>query len=172
VSAESRGWYQVPTAKPAHNGTMRRPVDSFVALSAALTGFRATELWGTGQAETYLTELLDTVGEAIVARLLTTGAEALAANDPETALRERVMDDPDLGPVARNIIILWYLGQWNALPNDWRNRHGASPRDVPRVVSAEAYESGLAWKAFGAHAMGANPTGYGSWAEPPGTPAG
>jgi hypothetical protein len=142
-------------------------VDSFVALSAALTGFRATELWGTGQAEAYLSELLETVGEAIVARLLATGDEALRADDPETALRERVMDDPTLGPIARNTIILWYLGQWNALPNEWRNRHGASPRDVPRVVSADAYESGLAWRAFGAHPMGAKPTGYGSWAQPP-----
>ena len=170
VSAESRPWFQVPTARHSHHqpgGTTGRPVDSFVALSAALTGFRASELWGTGQAEAYLTELLETVGEPIVARLLATGDEALRAEDPETAVRERVMEDPTLGPVARNTIILWYLGQWNALPNEWRNRHGANPRDVPRVVSADAYQSGLAWKAFGAHPMGANPTGFGSWAQPP-----
>lgn len=170
VSAESRGWFQVPTARTS--SPHERPVDSFVALSATLTGFRATELWGTGQAETYMTELLETVGEPIVARLLTTGDEALRADDPEEALRARVMDDPDLGPVARNVIILWYLGQWNALPNEWRNRHGASPRDVPRVVSADAYQSGLAWRTFGAHPMGAKPTGFGSWANPPSTPAG
>jgi hypothetical protein len=173
VSAESRGWFQVPTAQAgARNGdepglTTQRPVDAFVALSAALTGFRATELWGTGQAETYLSEVLETVGEPIVARLLASGDAALGDDDPDTALRERIMDDPDLGPVARNVVILWYLGQWNALPNEWRNRHGASPRDVPRVVSAEAYQSGLAWRAFGAHPMGANPTGFGSWANPP-----
>jgi hypothetical protein len=174
VSAESRGWYQMPTAaRPARDEpgrTEQRPVNSFVSLSAALTGFRAAELWGTGQAETYLNELLETVGEPIVARLLATGDEALNADDAQSALREQVMDDRDLGPVARNVIILWYLGQWNALPNEWRNRHGASPRDQPRVVSADAYQSGLAWRAIGAHPMGAKPPGYGSWADPPSVP--
>jgi hypothetical protein len=147
---------------------VRRPADSFVALSAALTAFREAELWGTGQVERYLDELIATVGDAIVARLLTTAEEALRAPDPTAALRELVMDDRDLGPVARNVIVLWYLGQWNALPNAWRNRNGASPRDVARVISADAYASGLVWKAIGAHPMGANPPGYGSWANPPG----
>jgi hypothetical protein len=148
-----------------------RPADSFVALSAALTAFREVELWGTGQVERYLDEVIATVGDSIVARLLSTGEEALRAPDPTAALEELVMDDPDLGPVARNVIILWYLGQWNALPNEWRNRNGASPRDVTRVISADAYAAGLAWKAIGAHPMGANPPGYGSWANPPSIPA-
>jgi hypothetical protein len=139
------------------------PTRSFAALSAALTGFREAELWGTGQVEPYLDELFATVGDAIVARLLVTGDEALRTG----ALKERVLDDPDLGPVARNVIVMWYLGQWDALPGEWRNRHGASPLDVPRVISADAYAAGLVWRAIGAHPMGADPPGYGSWANPP-----
>jgi hypothetical protein len=128
-----------------------------------LTGFRKVDLWGTGQAERYLEDVVGTVGDAIVARLLVTGGEALSTG----RLQALVLDDPDLGPVARNVIVLWYLGQWNALPNEWRNRNGASPRDVPRVISADAYAAGLVWRAAGAHPMGANPSGYGSWANPP-----
>jgi hypothetical protein len=139
------------------------PADSFAALSAALTGYREAELWGTGMVETYLDELIATVGDAIVARLLVTGQEALRTGE----LQRRVLDDPDLGPVARNTIVLWYLGQWNALPNEWRNRHGASPLDIPRVISADAYRAGLVWRTIGAHPMGADPPGYGSWANPP-----
>lgn len=139
------------------------PTESFVALSAALTGFREVDLWGTGQAERYLDEVIRTVGDAIVARLLVTGGEAMRTG----RLQRLLMDDPDLGPLARNVIALWYLGQWNPLPNDWRNRNGASPRDVPRVISADAYAAGLVWTAAGAHPMGAKPPGYGSWANPP-----
>jgi hypothetical protein len=147
----------------------RTPVatDSFVALSAALSGFRAVDLWGTGQVRPYLDELVQIVGEPVVAELLATGERALSSSDPPAELEKLVLNDSDLGPVARSLIVLWYLGQWSPLPNDWRNRHGASPFDVAHVVSAGAYTSGLVWTAVGAHPMGANPGGYGSWAMPP-----
>jgi hypothetical protein len=93
-----------------------------------------------------------------------------SSSDPTAQLERLVLADPDLGPVARSLIILWYLGQWNPLPGDWRNRHGASPLDAARVVSADAYSSGLVWTAIGAHPMGADPGGYGSWATPPLSP--
>jgi hypothetical protein len=143
------------------------PAEAFVALSAALTGFRGAELWGTGQVEPYLGELLAMVGEDTVAKLLATGEKALSSPDPVTALQQLVMDDEDLGPVAQSLIILWYLGQWSPLPNGWRNRNGANPLDSARVISADAYTSGLVWTAIGAHPMGAKPGGYGSWARPP-----
>lgn len=113
--------------------------------------------------EGYLDELYATVGDAIVARLLTTGRLALRTG----RLKALVLDDADLGPVARNTIVLWYLGQWDALPREWRDRHGASPRDVSHVVSADAYAAGLVWRAIRAHPMGADPPGFGSWANPP-----
>lgn len=113
--------------------------------------------------EPYLDELFATVGDAIVARLLTAGEEAVRTDD----LKALVLDEPDLGPVARSTMIMWYLGQWSPLPREWRDRHGANPLDVPRVVSAEAYAAGLVWPTAGAHPMGANPGGFGSWANPP-----
>ena len=146
------------------------PARSFAALSAALTGFRETDLWGTGQVEPYLGELLNTVGEEIVARLLAAGEQALASPDPPQALQQLVMDDEDLGPVAQSLIVMWYLGQWSPLPRSWRGRNGANPLDMARVISADAYAAGLVWTAIGAHPMGANPGGFGSWANPPTDP--
>jgi hypothetical protein len=146
------------------------PAESFAALSAALTGFREVDLWGTGQVEPYLDVLIATVGEAIVARLLVAADEALSSPDPRVGLQQLILGDQDLGPVARSLMILWYLGQWSPLPGDWRNRNGANPLDVARVISADAYASGLVWRAIGAHPMGADPPGYGSWANPPVVP--
>lgn len=156
-----------PPRPDSRSAPASSPADAFVALSAALTGFPAVELWGTGQARSYLEELVRIVGGSVVAELLATGERALSASDPRAELEALIMDDPDLGPVARSVILLWYLGQWSPLPGEWRNRHGASPLDVPHVISADAYASGLIWTAIGAHPMGANPGGYGSWATPP-----
>jgi hypothetical protein len=73
----------------------------------------------------------------------------------------------ELGPIARNVIVLWYLGQWDQMPRHWRDRQGASPADVAGVPSAAAFRAGLVWRAIGAHPTGANPPGFGSWATPP-----
>jgi hypothetical protein len=143
---------------------------SFVALSAALTGFREVDLWGTGQVDVYLRELIATVGEDVVARLLATGDKAVSARHPKRAVKA-LLADKETGPVAKNVIVLWYTGAWRPLPNKWRNRYGASPLDVARVISPASYRSGLVWKAIGAHPKGANGTGFASWAKPPTLPS-
>jgi hypothetical protein len=139
---------------------------SFVALSAALTGFRGVELWGTGQVDAYLAALIATVGEDVVARLLAAGDQALSSGDLKKELTA-LLADQETGPVAKNVIVLWYSGAWRPLPNEWRNRYGASPLDIARVISPASYRSGLVWKAIGAHPKGANGTGFASWANPP-----
>jgi hypothetical protein len=133
------------------------PLDRFVALSAALTGFREVDLWGTGQARAHLDLVLEVAGEELCARLL--------AAQPEHT--DALLADPDLGPLARNLIVLWYLGQWDQMPRGWRDRHGAAPADVAQVASAAAFRAGLVWPAIGTHAMSANAPGFGSWATPP-----
>jgi hypothetical protein len=136
---------------------MSTPLERFVTVSAALTGFRAVDLWGTGQAGPHLRLVLSACGEEHVARLL--------AADPEDT--GAILADAELGPIARNMIVLWYLGQWDQMPRHWRDRHGASPADVAGVPSAAAFRAGLVWRAIGAHPTGANPPGFGSWATPP-----
>jgi len=147
-----------------------KAAQAFVALSAALTGFRGAELWGTGQVDAYLTELIATVGEDVVARMLAAGEEALGSGEPEKR-HAVLLADQETGPVAKNVIVLWYTGAWRPLPNEWRNVYGASPLDVARVISPASYRSGLVWKAIGAHPKGANGMGFASWAAPPTTPA-
>lgn len=145
------------------------PVAAFVTVSAALTGFTEAELWGTGQVDAYLGRLTDVAGADVTGELLETALTALKATDPKTELRLKVLDDEDLGPVARNAMVMWYLGQWDPMPATWRERHGMHPEDDALVVSAAAWRAGLVWPAIGSHPMGAQPTGFGSWAEPPRT---
>jgi hypothetical protein len=148
---------------------MRRELDDFCAVSAALTGYRVAELVGTGMAETYLECFTAIVGESFAARLLMTGHDVVhrAGRDLSTQIDLRILGDPDFGPPARNLIVLWYTGQWVQLPGTWRDRHGASPLDVDHVLSPEAYVAGLMWDAIGAHPQGARAPGFATWTADP-----
>jgi hypothetical protein len=140
---------------------------AFLDLSAALTGFATFRLRGTGQAEAYLATLTEVVGEATAAALLGAWRAVAAEAEVERALRREILSDDRLGPVARNVIKMWYVGIWYALPADWREAHAATSRDRTFVVSPEAYTEGLLWPAIGANPSGAKPLGYGIWASPP-----
>ncbi len=148
---------------------MRRPLDDFLTLSSALTGYRTAELVGTGMAETYLDAVTAIVGESFAARLWTVGSDVVhrAGHDLTAQLALRLLDDPDLGPPARNLIVLWYTGQWMQLPAAWRDRHGATPLDVDRILSADSYTAGLMWDAIGAHPQGAKAPGFATWVAAP-----
>ena len=148
------------------------PRAQFITLSVALTGFDAATLHGTGMVTTYYDTMATIVGERLLGRLLGAWGRALAAGggDPDArdrALQHTVLADPTLGPLARNLMTLWYLGQWNQLPADWRNTHGAHARDTDHVVSGEAYVQGLVWPAVHTHPQGAKQPGFGSWSLPP-----
>jgi hypothetical protein len=141
----------------------------FVEMSVVLTGFSQVELLGTGMERTYLTTVREAVGGAVTGDLLRVFREVVTAGgDVETGLRVRVLGDPALGPVARNVISLWYMGNWYELPQSWQDAYGLSATDVTRVVSAESYQQGLVWTAADTHPQGAHQPGYGTWAEPPG----
>jgi hypothetical protein len=146
-----------------------RAREQFAAVSAALTGFDEAELHGTGLVATYLDLLTEVLGAPFTDRFLaaahavvTRAGDALASE-----LRLRLLDDATYGPVARNVAVLWYLGQWDQLPAAWRDRQGASTLDETGVVSPEAYRGGLVWLAAGVHPQGAHQQGFGAWALPP-----
>ncbi|MGE0442798.1 MAG: hypothetical protein AB7L66_10480 [Gemmatimonadales bacterium] len=149
-------------------------LDRFVTLSVTLTGFDAAELWGTGLVETYYGLLPSIVGDGMYGRFMTRwyytwqrgeGNEQLL----DELVTEQILEDPDFGPLARNLVYLWYTGQWNQLPADWRNRNGAWANDATFIVSSAAYTEGLVWKAMGTHPPAARQPGFGSWALPPRT---
>jgi hypothetical protein len=143
--------------------------DEFVALSAVLTGFEPFDLLGAGVVDEYLATLLRIV-PAATAEMLDTWRQieqAPPAGGVEEGVRIRILDHPRLGPVARNVITLWYTGLWAPMPDAWTYANGTSPADVNHVVSALAYQESLVWKAAGTGPMGAKPPGFGAWALPP-----
>lgn len=128
----------------------------FVARSVQLTGHTPAELEATGRIDRYLSAVNEVVGEEIMALVL----------DPERSTDDVLADDTT-GPVARNLIVLWYLGQWDQLPPEWRNEHGAHPEDVSKILSADAFKEGLVWSVIGSHPPAAKQPGFGSWSLPP-----
>lgn len=152
-------------------------LNDFLRLSAVLTGFTPFDLRSTGQAEAYYSTLGDVVGDAIVGELLDAfrrvsgeAGEDEAARD--RGLRREILSDDKLGPVARQVIKLWYVGTWYELPAEWQESYGTSENDRTFVLSPNSYKEGLLWPAIGANPSGAKPFGYGMWATPPrtGTP--
>lgn len=145
---------------------MEQRQDCFIRLSEALTGVGYLEIVGTGMVDVYL-RLLDTLPMNTCDELLAAYEGLPTSTDGESGLASKILSDPKLGPVARNLIVLWYSGTWTKLPDAWRNAYGASPEDSDHVVSADSYQSGLQWVLAGAHPSGAREQGYGAWALAP-----
>ena len=148
------------------------PIQDFLGLSAELTGFRKTDLQGTGMVQVYYDTVTDVVGERICGELWSTWNRIISQYDGEPNLVTEevgrlVLGDKKLGPVARAMTKLWYLGNWDQLPPEWRDEHGASAPDADHVVSGEAYREGLVWTAMGTHPMAAKQPGFGSWGMKP-----
>lgn len=143
-------------------------LDAFAELSAALTGFDAPHLVGTGNVELYWNLLVERAGAANAAALVAAWSEAVApAPDPDRAMRISILADGRLGPLARNLIRLWYIGTWKHLPAEWRATHAPELADGDIIPAREAYTEGLLWPAVGANPPGAKPFGYAMWAKPP-----
>ena len=143
-------------------------LDAFAALSADLTGFDATHLVGTGNAEAFHDLMVARCGAPNVAALLEAWrCHVAGAQDRDRALRLHVLGDGRLGPMARNLLRLWYSGTWRQMPADWRAAFAPGLADGDIVPSRTAYTEGLLWPAIGANPPGAKPFGYAMWARPP-----
>ena len=138
---------------------------SFVELSAALTGFSPVMLHGTGMTQAYLTKICSIVPSKLLDRLFD-AFENAPGNSARPGLRA-ILEDPDLGPVARATAVLWYCGAWTGLPDDWHARNGTAPGDPPGILSSAAYQAGLQWTVVGAHPAGARQQGFGVWSTEP-----
>jgi hypothetical protein len=154
----------------------RGQLESFLEFSSRVTAFKVFELQGTGQAEAYYDTVVDVVGEALLNDLLAIDEAIRRETHGDDAARDRLLralifSDARLGPVARNILKLWYIGTWYALPQEWHDAYGSVEGDSTFVVSAAAYTEGLVWPAIGANPPGAKGPGYGTWAARPVLPA-
>lgn len=151
--------------------------EDFLQLSAVLTDFTEFQLLGTGQAELYYATMTGIAGKCVVTELFQEfrRVESEAKGDPsalETGLRTAILSDEKLGPVARNLIKLWYIGTWYQLPGAWHERFGLAGDDKTFIPSPSSYVEGLLWTAIGAHPPGAKAPGYGTWTGPPVIPPG
>jgi len=150
------------------------PFDAFLKLSAEMTGYSETDLLGTGLADSYYETFTEIVDESICLDLWRTSNKIWKKNtseeEKEAAIRRDLLSDPKFGPIVRSLIKLWYLGQWNELPGDWRENYGNSPNDVNFIVSPDSYKQGLVWDAIKAHPMGAKQPGFATWSGPPDPP--
>ncbi|OZG71114.1 hypothetical protein BTA51_22300 [Hahella sp. CCB-MM4] len=151
-------------------------LDEFYHLSSALTDYKVVQLKGTGVGEEYLDVLSTIIPQDILSELFDCYRSLKVQNSSkpkEQLIRDAILCDAKLGPVARNIIKMWYLSIWYQMPDDWRQQFGkpnqGSPKyqDVQFVVSRNAYIQGLVWEALGSHPMGAKQPGYGTWSDKP-----
>lgn len=125
---------------------------------------------GTGQAEEYRATVADVAGADVLDALLDAWTrireEADRGDDIGDLLRRDVFRDPRLGPIARNVIKLWYVGIWYELPKEWSDAY-EGPERATFTVSPTAYTEGLLWPAMGTNPPGAKAPGYASWTGPP-----
>jgi hypothetical protein len=152
--------YDCPAAPPDPN-----EFDRFTQLSIKLTGFSLAELQATGMMRIYFEELGLVLGRSIRKKYFDSNLKPVA-----------LLSDDVWGPLTRNLIRMWYLGQWKKLPVDWGNKRFSKEdfdgfddfsRNVDRIISPAAYREGLVWKAVGVNPMGAKEPGFASWVEPP-----
>lgn len=143
----------------------------FLALSVALTGFSEFELNATGMARTYLEVAREAAGGGAVEDLLdrfhriqATGA---AGDDLDRALRDGILSLPRPGALARTLVKLWYLGQWESLPDEpvlqaavhrhlyhGRQMHHARAMQLVAAALATAPQGGAAGSPAGSQGNG------------------
>ncbi len=141
--------------------------DTFLSISARLTGFDAVELQGTGMVETYYDTVIAksdaTTLDLFFAEVAAILHEAGGDGDRLDALiGSRLMPLSSYDGLARNIIVMWYNSQW--YPD---TINSTVPIAAQTMISGEAYVQGLVWTAAETHPPGAKQPGYGSWAAKP-----
>jgi len=140
-------------------------VPTFLAISAWLTGFEQVELQGTGMVDTYYQTVIAKNSAADVAYFFAEAAAILAETAGDEAqtlaqIKSRLIPDSCYNSLAKNIILMWYTGEWYTQTDD--------PSTISSSqINGESYVQGLMWTAAETHPPGAKQPGYGSWAEPP-----
>ena len=149
--------------------TNATPLDTFVDLSALLTGIAASALAPDIDPKDIKQAYFDWVQQEqpdTFNQLLALYA-ANAQQPPATIANLILMQaDPAIRLLARSVMLMWLLGSWYA-PADLQ---AAQARQTPPdsvVISAEAYTQGWAWNLAQAHPMGYSDLQFGYWASQP-----
>jgi hypothetical protein len=158
-------------------------LNDFYQLSAILTDYNVAQLTGTGVGEEYSQTLSQWVRQDVLDDLYNSFNALEINNDGnicQQQLRQSILASAKLGPIARNIIKMWYLSIWYKMPNNWAMAYGIPAYSAPvigieqpipedYIISSNAYIQGLVWPLMGSHPMGAKQPGYGTWSDAPDT---
>ncbi|PAJ81601.1 hypothetical protein DF156_31825 [Burkholderia ubonensis] len=79
----------------------------------------------------------------------------------DSAIRQRIMMDPILGPCAEQVIYLWYVSAF------FKKNPADPQKGVWQYGSAEQYDEALIWQVIRGHAPMTDGMTYGFWADPP-----
>ena len=154
----SKPAYAVRIVKHARGDSMagseEKAFEAFMEASAIFTGFSRSEMEGTGMARCYFDQLTEICGTCNRDCFLTYAKE----NSPEKVFASKYQE------LARNLIRMWYFGQWNELPGNLAKN---SALNTNRVISAASFRSGLGWDAIGTNPPGAKNPGFKSWSYAP-----
>lgn len=128
---------------------------TFLTISTYLTGYSEVELLGTGLLETYFNVFIEKFSPETLHYFFTEVDEILleSADDEDkinAAIATRLIPDSAYDGIGKNIILVWYTGNWGS-----------------DVISKQSYQQGLMWDAAEAHPPGAKQPGYGSWSSLP-----
>ncbi|BAV05883.1 Membrane bound FAD containing D-sorbitol dehydrogenase [Filimonas lacunae] len=158
---------------------MNMTFDQFIGLSAALTGYSASDLHPSRDTQkvgdALYAELSLASNEIPVAQLdaLTAAWNKIAdtpASDMEAAVQKDIINNLTITRLAQNIIYMWFLGIWYDLRKNPAVYFTDGTVSKDHVISALAYTNGLVWGEMGAHPMGFSNGTYGYWSQKPTLP--
>jgi hypothetical protein len=138
--------------------------DTFLAISAWLTGYEPVELQGTGMVQTYYSTLREKIKALdldaffaesdFILKMAQTNVDAAKARTAS-----HLMQNSSFNSLGKQIILMWYIGQWFADPSGDPNNSAQ--------IDAQSYVEALMWPTADTHPPGAKQPGFGSWAEKP-----
>jgi hypothetical protein len=140
---------------------------SFIRISARLTGFSEEELLGTGMQETYYYVIMKELDQDNVRAFFGKTDEILNGKKGiEENIRKYFIppcgETPYAG-LAQRIILMWYTGIWTTMNGSDTKK----PDQRTAMISAATYQQGLIWTVAETHPAGARQPGYNSWSKPP-----
>jgi hypothetical protein len=125
---------------------------AFLELSRVLTG---EPVLNPATAARHLKSLKKALGALAVRQLLERFVKLRRSpGDLVGKVREELFGDAVLGPVVRQVTLLWFTGLV------------ASGGGPPSLMSAEDYFEALMWSAIGSHPPGFSDGYYGHWRNP------
>jgi len=154
-----------PTPTPTPTSS---PLDSFVKLSAILTGIDAAKLAPPVDAinikQVYF-DLAQQKAGSTFDQLLSLFNQNQDKTPEEIATLILTQSGAAIGNLGRTIMLLWYLGSWYD-PSDPAKYDSINPPSSS-VVSADAYTQGWVWRVAQSHPMGFSALRFGYWNQTP-----